>query len=261
MNTQSKLKFRRLGLFTSIALAAALFTGGVGDAQAEDAKSDDKNNVRYDRKSSKVKAKETLDTKFKEEQEKQKKADNRKVDMIAGTEFAKKREAVAQEIADQQIEQLKRLLNATDPTDPEYADLLFRLSDHFLEKKAYFELQSGSLYEQIYTAEEKGQKDKAKQLKAKQKAFDGKAKEASEQAVKLYKALVTSPALSKYKRIDEALYFYAFELGQLGREAEMKDAYVKLIQDFRSFDFLSPWEGMTRELPGDEKATTGEDAS
>jgi NADH-quinone oxidoreductase B subunit/NADH/F420H2 dehydrogenase subunit C len=31
---------------------------------------------------------------------------------------------------------------------------------------------------------------------------------------------------------------------------------VKLTQDFRSFDFLSPWEGMTRVmLPGDEKAT------
>jgi NADH-quinone oxidoreductase subunit C len=29
---------------------------------------------------------------------------------------------------------------------------------------------------------------------------------------------------------------------------------VKLTQDFRSFDFLSPWEGMTPLLPGDEKA-------
>lgn len=30
---------------------------------------------------------------------------------------------------------------------------------------------------------------------------------------------------------------------------------VKLVQDFRQFDFLSPWEGMTdRWLPGDEKA-------
>lgn len=28
---------------------------------------------------------------------------------------------------------------------------------------------------------------------------------------------------------------------------------VKLTQDFRTFDFLSPWEGMTT-LPGDEKA-------
>jgi len=35
---------------------------------------------------------------------------------------------------------------------------------------------------------------------------------------------------------------------------------VKLTQDFRTFDFLSPWEGMTPDLPsvvlpGDEKAT------
>jgi NADH-quinone oxidoreductase subunit C len=30
---------------------------------------------------------------------------------------------------------------------------------------------------------------------------------------------------------------------------------VKLKQEFRSFDFASPWEGMSRVLPGDEKAT------
>lgn len=29
---------------------------------------------------------------------------------------------------------------------------------------------------------------------------------------------------------------------------------VSLTQEFRNFDFLSPWEGMTRVLPGDEKA-------
>jgi NADH-quinone oxidoreductase subunit C len=29
---------------------------------------------------------------------------------------------------------------------------------------------------------------------------------------------------------------------------------VKLPQAYRNFDFLSPWEGMTRDLPGDEKA-------
>ncbi|MGE5265831.1 MAG: NADH-quinone oxidoreductase subunit C [Deltaproteobacteria bacterium] len=30
---------------------------------------------------------------------------------------------------------------------------------------------------------------------------------------------------------------------------------VKLTQEFRNFDFESPWEGMTTVLPGDEKAT------
>ena len=34
---------------------------------------------------------------------------------------------------------------------------------------------------------------------------------------------------------------------------------VKLTQDFRSFDFLSPWEGMNEVLPGDEKANTDEE--
>ncbi|MAH83717.1 MAG: NADH-quinone oxidoreductase subunit C [Rhodospirillaceae bacterium TMED8] len=38
---------------------------------------------------------------------------------------------------------------------------------------------------------------------------------------------------------------------------------VKLTQDFRTFDFLSPWEGLPAVLPGDEKAQSpenGEDA-
>lgn len=34
---------------------------------------------------------------------------------------------------------------------------------------------------------------------------------------------------------------------------------VKLTQDFRSFDFLSPWEGMSDVLPGDEKASADEE--
>lgn len=34
---------------------------------------------------------------------------------------------------------------------------------------------------------------------------------------------------------------------------------VKLTQDFRTFDFLSPWEGTQTVLPGDEKAETPAD--
>ncbi|MFN7055550.1 NADH-quinone oxidoreductase subunit C [Hyphomonas sp.] len=32
---------------------------------------------------------------------------------------------------------------------------------------------------------------------------------------------------------------------------------VKLAQEYRNFDFLSPWEGMTSVIPGDEKAKKG----
>jgi NADH-quinone oxidoreductase subunit C len=35
---------------------------------------------------------------------------------------------------------------------------------------------------------------------------------------------------------------------------------VRLTQEFRTFDFLSPWEGPTYTLPGDEKASDGKAA-
>jgi NADH-quinone oxidoreductase subunit C len=36
---------------------------------------------------------------------------------------------------------------------------------------------------------------------------------------------------------------------------------VRLKQEFRSFDFLSPWEGMDKVLPGDEKASAPDEAA
>ena len=38
------------------------------------------------------------------------------------------------------------------------------------------------------------------------------------------------------------------------KEKRVKYAPVNLPQEFRSFDFLSPWEGTQYKLPGDEKA-------
>jgi NADH-quinone oxidoreductase subunit C len=42
-------------------------------------------------------------------------------------------------------------------------------------------------------------------------------------------------------------------------EAQKRVVYepVKLTQEFRSFDFMSPWEGVEYVIPGDEKANKG----
>ena len=48
------------------------------------------------------------------------------------------------------------------------------------------------------------------------------------------------------------------ELRYSEEEKRVKYEPVQLAQDFRNFDFLSPWEGADYILPGDEK--TGEDA-
>lgn len=219
------------------AVGATILFAAPAPSQAEPAE-DDKSSVRYNRKSGKIKAKNTLNTKFKKEQQKAEAEKNKKVDMMTADEFARKKEAVSQAIADKQIDQLKRLIKASEPTDPEYPDYLFRLADHHLDKKAYFERQSGALYEKVYDAEEKGQKAQAQQLKERQKKFDRMAKKSSADAAKVYQVLVTKPVFAKYKRLDEAIYFYAFELGQLKREAEMQEAYLRLIREYPTSKYI-----------------------
>ena len=158
--------------------------------------------------------------------------------MMTADQFARQKEAVAQEIADKQIGMLTRLIKATEPTDPEFPDYLFRLADHHLDKKAYFDRQAGALYDKIYDAQESGKKSQAAQLKQRQKKFEKKSRESSANAVKVYSTLVNKPIFAKFKRLDEAIYFYAFELGQLKREAEMQEAYLRLIREYPTSKYI-----------------------
>jgi hypothetical protein len=224
--------FKKLGLIGATSLISLLIASASASAQEPSA-------VKYDRKSQKTKSNIKLDTKFKKQKAAEEKARKRKVNMMSGAEFAKKKKAVAQEMADTQIEMLKRLIKTTDKSDPEYPDLLFRLSDHYLEKKSYFDLQAGKLYEDIYDAEDSNNNAKVKQLKDKQARFLKEKKDASLKASRVYAALVNDPAFASFKRMDEALYYYAFELGELGKETEMQAAYQQLINNYPNSQFIS----------------------
>ena len=214
-------RYRNLVFLTAGSVAALLLTADVSQAQEPK-----KDNVRYDRKSKKTKAQsDLLDTKFKAQKEKAEKERERGVQMMDGQQFATKRKAVEQEMADKQIEFLKRLIKTSDESDPEYPDYLFRLADHYLEKKAFFDLQAGSLYQKIYDAEDANKGKLAKQLQEQQKRHMRDAKDSSQKASRIYGALVDNPKFASYKRMDEALYYYAFELGELGEETEMQAVY------------------------------------
>ncbi len=235
---QRPLHLRRagsLGILSGVLASSLLAASPAG---AEEPAGGDGNAVRYERKSGKISTKSTLDTKFKDAQKKAEADKKKEVQMMDAEDFARQREAVTQEYADKQIGVLKRLIESTEKTDPEMPDLLFRLSDHHLEKKAYFERQAGSLYDKIYAAQEAGKKAEANQFKEKQKRFEAQAKVSSGDAAKVYKLLVTDSAFAKYKRLDEAIYFYAFELGQLNRESEMKDAYLRLIREYPTSKYI-----------------------
>ena len=232
---RSNRQIRKFGILGAASIALLLGTFSP-DAFAQDPEG----GVRYNRKSGKAKAKgDLLNTKFKDAVAEEEKKKGRRVITMEGADFAKRRKAVEQEMADKQIQFLVRLIKSTDKADPEYPDLLFRLADHHLEKKAFFDNSAGAMFEKIYAAEDAGKNKEAKQLEIKQKGFYDKGKKASEQAANVYKALVTDPKFQNYKRMDEALYYYAFELGQLGREQEMQDAYRRLINNYPNSSFIS----------------------
>lgn len=226
---------RNLGIFATITGALLLSAPATSFAAPE---GEGGGEVRYERKSGKVKTKNNLNTKFKSAQQQAERDKKKNVQMMSADQFARQKEAVAQEIADKQIGMLTKLIKATDQTDGQYPDYLFRLADHHLDKKAYFDRQAGALYDKIYAAEDAGKKAEANQYKQKQKTFEKKANASSQDAVKVYQHLVTKPQFAKYKRLDEALYFYAFELGQLKREAEMKDAYLRLIREYPQSKYI-----------------------
>jgi TolA-binding protein len=224
---------RTLGILSG-ALAVLMSTAAPVSGRAEEPT----DSVRYDRPSGKVQTKNTLDTKFKAAAKEAEKDKKRQVDMLSADDFAKRKEAVAREVADDQIQLMRALLEEAGPNSPEYPDYLFRLADLFLDKKAFFDNQSGALYEKIYAAEDAGKTAEAKQLKQRQAKFDGQSKNASADAVKVYGALVNKPQFAKYKRMDEALYFFAFELGQLERESEMQEAYLRLIREYPQSKYI-----------------------
>jgi len=203
--------------------------------------SDGESNVRYERKSNKTRVKpDLLDTRFETEQAEVSKQRERERETMDSRDFGGTHHAaVEQEMADRQIEMLEKLIKATDASDPEYPDYLFRLADHHLEKKAYFELQAGALYQPIYAARDAGDETEARQLEEQQKRHIRAAADAAERATKVYEYLTTDAKFASYGRLDEALYYYAFELGTLGEEQKMQQAYTKLINDFPNTPYLA----------------------
>ena len=218
-------------LSTGVALAALMLLST--DAVA----GPPKRGVRYERKQRVVKSRSNLlDTRV---QKAKKDAAQDKGPTREASEFAgKHHKAVEAALADRQIEYLKKLVRSTEPDHADYPDYLFRIADHYLEKKTFFELQAGALYEEIYAAQQAGKNSLAKQLKQKQRKLEASAKSASKSATEAYALLVNNGKLQDYKRRDEALYYYAFELGQLGRDDEMQRAYRKLITEHPDSEFL-----------------------
>src|SRR5687767_8853611 len=129
-----------------LALSCCLFAAPAlaGPAEAP-SQAQEQSQVRYQRSgpAATPKAKtDVLDQRLEQAKQKQKRENEAIAEARAGDFGRRHQEAREQSMVDDQIGLLIKLIKATDADDLEMADLLFRLADLYLEKKAYYDLQA-----------------------------------------------------------------------------------------------------------------------
>jgi hypothetical protein len=139
-----------------LTLCSCLFAAPALAGPAE-AAPENQSQVRYERSGPAATPKaqtDVLDRRLEQAKQKQQR-ENEAIEQARAGDFTRRhQEAREQQMVDDQIGLLIKLIKATDADDLEMADLLFRLADLYLEKKAYYDLQAGALYEPIAEAEE-----------------------------------------------------------------------------------------------------------
>ena len=215
-------------------LASASWAAAPSSAASSAAKPPSK--VRYGRKAGKVRAKGDLKTAFEKARKAATKAPRGPTSKVGPV--TRKRQDVTLAVLDDQIRTMRAIIEEAERDDKDFPKYLFQYADLHLERKAILEDQAGALYEDIYALEQAGKKEAARLEKARQKKLEGMARKASEAAAKAYAALVGDKRWAKWTRMDEALYYYAFELGQLGRQADMQDTYVRLLREHPTSRFV-----------------------
>ena len=134
-----------------------------------------------------------------------------------------------------QIQEYLNLIRDTSDNDPEKPDLYFRLAELFAQKQRYQHFRAMELYNKIDQAGSQGEKNKLKSQQ--QKYFDAEKKELLN-AVKVYKAIADNPKFRKYKRMDEALFYYAYTLQQAKYPDQARMIFKRLIKDYPNSRFI-----------------------
>ncbi len=185
--------------------------------------------VRYGRKTAKVQGKEGLEAQL--DAARKAADDEAKGPTTTVDPLNRKRQDITLATLDAQLVVARELIEASGPSDKDFPEYLFRYADLQLERKAIFEDQAGALYEDIHALKEGGKTEAARIEVARQKKLRKLAKSASESAAKAYGRLVEGKQWANWKKMDAALYFLAFELGQLGHQSQMQEIFVRLLHD------------------------------
>ncbi|WP_428267477.1 tetratricopeptide repeat protein [Haliangium sp.] len=138
-------------------------------------------------------------------------------------------------IRNEQIQQFELLIEDTDIDDPERPDLMFRLAELHAQIQRYWRFQAMEVMGEIDRAKSKREQS---ELQEKRKRYEGASKKALISAIKVYKEIVEEPRYRNYKRMDEAIFYYAYMLQAANYMDESRKILAKLIKDYPDSKYI-----------------------
>jgi tetratricopeptide (TPR) repeat protein len=138
------------------------------------------------------------------------------------------RQALISRRRDETIEQLQRILPKIEEGSPEKPDLLYQLSELYLEKSRQLLQQEMSVYDAQYG---RFQEAKKRGEKAEEPSADHRGSESYRaEVMALYERILRD--YSAYARNDEVLFALGYNLYEVGRRREAIARYLELLQRF-----------------------------
>ncbi|MCA9670603.1 MAG: tetratricopeptide repeat protein [Myxococcales bacterium] len=205
------------------ALAAFVLLAASGRADAA---------PRYTKKETVVEAKQTAKTKA---PVKKAKTERRRRPQISAEQFRRVTRAKVAKLTDAAIRKLKQLIEVTDNNDAEKPDFIFRLAEHFRDKKVLYEFRARELDEKIYQTSDAGRKGRLKQA---QKSYEHASRKWMIEAVKKYLEIYRTPAYQKYRRMDEVLFNLAAMLTEVKRRDKAREVFSRLIRNYPQSKYI-----------------------
>ena len=142
---------------------------------------------------------------------------------------------LANEKRQEAIAQLKKILNEQELPPDTKAEMLMRLAELYWEQSKYEFQTEMTAFDKLY--EKWFDLDEAQQKKAKEPTIDSARSSAfTRKAIENYRVILQN--YPNYPRVDEALFFLAFSLNDIGEESDALQMYSKLVKSYPKSDFV-----------------------
>jgi tetratricopeptide (TPR) repeat protein len=139
-------------------------------------------------------------------------------------------------LLDQQIVELKKLIDSTSPGDPKRAKYLFALSEKYWDKSKSYEMEAFAKQDECYQIRDKGDEQGFKRCQQRMQMMLDESKRLRKEAVKRYADIIQN--YPDFKERDKVLFYLGNNLQQIGKQEQALDIFKRLISEYPNTQYV-----------------------